>query len=54
MFDVKTRSLEGTEVCELDGHFISNNLSNTEQTTSDSTGMTDSPLSRTQKGHGEK
>ena len=28
MFDVKTRSLEGTEVCELDGHFISNNLSN--------------------------
>ena len=28
MFDVKTRSLEGTEVCELDGHFTSNNLSN--------------------------
>ena len=28
MFDVKTRSLEGTEVCELDGHFISNHLSN--------------------------
>ena len=50
MFDVTKESFDGTEVCELVGLFILNDLAhNTEQTTLDSTRTMDSPFSRTQQ-----